>query len=165
MVLVDGGLAVVRLRKQRWLEVATGATQHDRPAWDVPRSPYGLDVAFLLLCTWLSGPDGLHSFSSPWPDERPARRTLQRWLRRLAPRASQWLQAIRLALLSNVAPRPLEDLLPAGGIPPPERGRHQQPLSAEAWALRDGGWLTKVAPEQGITGRSLLVEARRRWPQ
>src|SRR5690606_31533825 len=74
-----------RLVKQRWKHVATGRTVHARPAWDLPNSPYGLDVVFVLIALWLLAVTGLHRLDWPWADDRPSRRTVQRWLARLAP--------------------------------------------------------------------------------
>ena len=157
-------LQLLLLIKQRWLHVETGATRHDRPVWDIPGSPYGLDLVFVMLYVWMTTPTDLPTMSSPQEPQRPVTRTLKRWLARFSPDAPRWVHAIRQELISRVAPRPLEDLIPAGGIPPPA-DRWRKPLPKRSEWLRDGGWLTKeVAPLLPMTGCSLLVEARRRWP-
>lgn len=158
-------LRLCLLIKQRWLHVETGTTRHDRPAWDVPHSPFGLDVAFFLLGLWLLGVQGLYRLDWPWSSERPSRRTVQRWYARLRPDGARWQQAIRHALIDLVAPRHLEEILPAGGIPPPE-GRARRSRDIAQWCqLPSGAWLiTEAARSLSTSIRSLLVVARRRWP-
>jgi hypothetical protein len=155
---------VGRLRRQRWLRAVTKESRHDRPAWDVPNSAFGLDIMFVLLNVWLGGLVGLLHAQWPWTALRPSRRTVQRWAARLAPDAGPWLVAIRLACIELAAPRPLEENLPTGGIPPPvgRSRRHSNPASASQ--LRCSGWiLQSVARALCMPIRTLLTEARRRW--
>ena len=156
------------LRKQRWRHRITGKTRHDRPWYDVPRHRYGFDVALVVLAAWLLTDAGLHAVDWPWSDDRPATRTVQRWAAELAPHAGTWLQASRQRLVDYVAPRPLEDLLPAGGIPPPRgaRSRSSQGDAVQARQLRDVVWLHEnVARALCIPLRLLLGVARWRWPK
>ena len=159
------GLCLLLLVKQRWLHVDTGTTRHDRPVWDTPGSHYGLDVMFVVIYVWVTSGLGLHRVDWPWNTESPSRRTVQRQVQRLAADAATWEQAIKTALIEFVAPRHLEELLPAGGIPPPKgrTGRSQDSTFADK--LYGGVWLTnELAQNLSITVRSLLVLARRRWP-
>ena len=150
------------LKKQRWQEVSTKRTVHDRPLWELAWSSSTIDVVFLTLTAWLLSKDGLHRVAWPWSDEPPSRRTAQRWLERLRPDALRWQHAIRLAVIDRLAPRPLEEFLPTGGIPPP-KGRHTSQESAAVWQLHSGLWLLNRAAQQlGIPVSTLLVEARRR---
>lgn len=164
--LIGGRLLPIRLDKQRWLHVETRRTLHDRPAWDSPHAGYALDVVVLTLVAWLMSRRGLHAVDWPWDDaEAPSRRTVQRWATALAPLAERWLQHTRLRLIEHVAPRPLEDLLPAGGIPPPvgARLRHQNGV-VSAGQLRDVTWIIQNAAQAlSIPIRALLVVARWRW--
>ena len=159
-------LVWLKLRKRRWLHVATGTTCHSRPDWDVPNSPYGLDVAFYVLGVWLLAVHGLHHVAWPWSAqhaERPSRRTAQRMLQRIAPDADRWLTGLRLALIDLVAPRPLEEILPAGGIPPPEGCNHVTQGSAHACKLRGAVWIANCGVRSlPISMRRLLGVARRR---
>lgn len=168
VTVVDDQLACVVVHKQRWLEVATGRTCHDRPVWDAPNSRYGFDVVVLTLAAWLLGAVGLHATDWAWDDDRPARRSVQRWAADLARHADDWLQRSRRRLVEHVAPRPLEELLPAGGIPPPAgaRVRNRQGDVAVAGQPRDVVWLLKnTAHALCIPLRKLLVVARWRWPR
>lgn len=164
--LVYGKLCPILLLKQRWLH-PDGTTTHDRPVWESPRCGYALDVVVLTLHTWLLAADGLHATDWPWDDsEHPSRRTVQRWAAALGTDADAWLHQARRRILDHVAPRPLEDLLPAGGIPPPEgaRLRQSQGAVADASKLRDVVWLLKNAAQAlCIPLRALLVVARWRW--
>ena len=163
-VVEHDGLRRIRLRKQRWRHAPSGRTRHDRPAWDVPGSPYGLDVVFTVIGLWLLGTVGLQRVDWPWHGDRPSRRSVQRWTRRLVPQADAWLHAIRLACIALAAPRPLEENLPTGGIPPPEGRSRRYQDTASAWRLRSSGWLLNSAARSlSKPIRTLLVEARRRW--
>lgn len=166
-VVHDTGLVRLRLHKRRWRHAELGTTCHTRPFWDVPHSPYGLDVSFYVLGAWLLAVRGLHHVAWPWSHqhpERPARRTAQRMLRRLAPDADGWLLGLRLALIDLVAPRPLEEILPAGGIPPPEGRNHVTQGSAHvAGKLRGAVWIANCGVQSlPISMRRLLGVARRR---
>ncbi len=139
LTIVDDTLVWITLHKQRWLNRPTGRTRHDRPVYDIPGSPFGFDVVVTVLAAWLLGTIGIHNVAWPWDDERPAARTVQRWAARLAPHAQGWLQRARTRIIEHVAPRPLGDLLPTAGIPPPEgaRLRNSQGKVATAGQLRD----------------------------
>lgn len=161
-IRVPRGLRRILLKKQRWLEVATGRTVHDRPLWELAWSNSTVDIVFLAVGAWLLSEEGLYRVAWPWPDDRPSRRTAQRWLERLRPDALRWQHAIRLAVIDHLAPRPLEEFLPTGGIPPP-KGRHPSQKSAAVMQLHRGLWLLNQAAQQlGIPASTLLVEARRR---
>lgn len=166
LLFVDQGrLQPVLLLKQRWRHVSSGTTRHDRPFWDVPNQRFAADVVVLTLAAWLVAGNGLHHTDWPWASERPARRTVQRWAAHLAPHAGRWLQHTRERILDFVAPRPLEDLLPTGGIPPPRRVRAFSQENVHACKLRDVVWLIEnVAQSLSILVADLLGVARWRWP-
>jgi hypothetical protein len=159
-------LVRLTLHKRRWRQFETGITCHSRPSWDVPHSPYGLDVVFYVLGAWLLAVRGLHHIAWPWSQqhpERPARRTAQRMLYRLAPHADRWLLGLRLVLTDIVAPRPLEKILPTGGIPPPKGCTHITQRSASAGKLVGAVWIADCGVQSlCISMRRLLGVARRR---
>ena len=157
-------LCRITLAKQRWRHRLTGETRHDRPIWDIPGSPYGLDVVFFLLAHWLLGVVGLHRLSWPWTDPRPSRRTVQRWRRRLTPQATDWLFALQSTLVDAVAPKSIDEILPTEGIPPP-RGRVQRDGAAQERELQSSTWLiTKGAHALSISIRVILARAASRLP-
>jgi hypothetical protein len=107
---------------------------------------------------------GLHRLSWPWTDPRPSRRTVQRWRRRLTPKAPAWLFALQSTLTDAVAPKPLDEILPTEGIPPP-RGRIQRDGAAKDYELQSSTWLiTKGAHALSIPIRALLARAASRLP-
>lgn len=166
-VLVNWQLRRWLLRKQRWRHVETGQTRHDRPWYDVPGHRYGFDVTIGALAAWLVSEAGLHNLPWPWTAPRPSTRTVQRWAAGLAPHADRWLQRSRTRIVDHVAPRPLEELLPAGGIPPPRGARScssQSDFATDASKLREVTWLHEnVARALCISLRQLLGVARWRW--
>ncbi|MFN8624299.1 MAG: hypothetical protein U0869_26445 [Chloroflexota bacterium] len=162
---LDGGeLVDAVLRKQRWLHVETGRTEHDRPPDQVGRRRYAAVVIVVALAGWLLGADGVHRHD-PLLDglrERPAARTLQRWRARAADYAADLVQAVRLAWLA-LKPRQAGDDVP-GGIPPPLhpgpwRGRPEVARLSSALSMVLG---CAIALHQA--GASLLAEAKRRLP-
>lgn len=117
-VLHGRRLFQIEVSKQRWLW-PDGHTSHDRPAEDVGWSRYGLLVAFASVWAWLSSPGGLAHVSWPWEDdERPSRRSVQRWLACLLEDALAWQAAIRSTVVDALAPRLIDEWFPAG-LPPP----------------------------------------------
>lgn len=125
--LDDERLAVLRLAKPRWRDPATNETVHTPPPGDLGLRYSGLIVA-LQLFAWIDAGIGLHRFEALFQalDDRPSRRTVQRWLARLRPRALVLQQHARGVVFRFVGkPRPLDMLFP-GGIPPP-RGPWREP--------------------------------------
>jgi hypothetical protein len=159
---LDGPLLTIRLIKRRWKHVATDSTVHSRPCWDLPYRRFGLDVMTVALFLWLFGEHGLHRAKLPW--SRPEPRTLQRWAAALAPHARRWLQQARAQFLDLVAPRHLEEVMPAGGIPPPAaRFVHRDSFACR---LGDVVWThNQTAQSLCMPIRQLLVVARWRWPE
>ncbi len=165
-LLSGAGLARLTVHKQRWKEVATGRTCHSRPGWEAAWSSFGLCVVMTLVGLWLTASEGLHRLSWPWPRDRPARRTLQRWMRLLRPDAQTWMQAIRLAAIDLTSPRPLDEIVPVEGIPPPGQGarRRTQSPSQDSHLAEGIGILNEVARQESIEIRTVLAEAKARWP-
>lgn len=165
-VLVGRVPCKILLIKQRWLNTRTGETRHDRPVWDRPGCPYAMDVVLAVLLVWLDATVALRDLRWRWDDLRPDPRTARRWAAHLRPHAHSWLQASRTYFIDLVSPRPLDDVLPAAGIPPP-RGRRcrSQEVVAHAGKLSDVIWLhEKVAHALSISLRTLLEGAGWRWP-
>lgn len=162
----DGGRVV--LWKRRWLSTADGAsprTVHSRPPDDLASVWFSATVVVLKLWAWLDGAAGLYTYAEPDCVRQlgGSRRTVQRWLGRALPLATQTLQAIRRAVIERSEPRPMEQLFPRG-IPPPEklRRRHWRvPASVyntwQACALLLGG-----AIALNVNAPVLLAEARGR---
>jgi len=135
--LKEGRLVELRVRKPRWLEVATNTTVHTDPPGDLGLRYSGLVVALQLL-VWIDGALGLHRFSALFPDldVRPHRRTVQRWLARLRPHGLELQHGARRALLRRFdTPRSLDTLFPGGLSPPPTRRRRPWREPETVWQL------------------------------
>lgn len=166
--MVGGHLGRVWLRKQRWLDPATGRTCHSRPPDDVPWLHFCTLVIALKLWSWLDGGRGVASAPAGVLDlqDRPSARTAQRWQARALPYAMEFQQAIRLAIIERCEPRPVETLFP-GGLSPPDllmrRSWRDPPALDKLWralALLLGGAIRLSVP-----AAVLLAEARGRWDE
>ena len=170
-VLDHGELVKVHLRKQRWLETATGRTRHSRPPWEEAWTAFGLCAVMTAMHAWLFATHGLHKVAWPWASARPSRRSAQRWRTRLRLDGRAWMVAIREAAIDLLTPRPLDEIVPVGGLPrgrepPPGAGASPpNPDSSQDRHLAEGVWLlTEVARQQSIEIRTVLAEAKLRWP-
>ena len=164
-ILVSGVPQRRRLRKRRWLCVATGGTCHSRPPDEWGAAYFCWLFVLLKLWPWLNGGAGLHNTDevSHALDEHACRRSVQRWLRRASEKALEIQQAIRNALIERCEPRPVEHLFP-GGLSPPEsltRRRWREPESV-ACLHRALTMLFAGAVELGTPTTVLLAEARGR---
>lgn len=129
--LDDGKLVRLRVRKPRWRDPATNASTHTPPPDDL-RLRFSALVVALQLFGWLDAAVGVHAFDALFRslDDRPSRRTVQRWLRRFAARALEWQQAARTVLLRRDDKPTAPDRLFPGGVPPPparRRGPWREP--------------------------------------
>lgn len=162
--LCGGELVGGVVHKQRWLEVATGITEHDRPPDQVGRRQYTAIVIVVALAGWLLGSAGVHAHE-PLLDglrERPAPRTLQRWRANAIFHAADLAHGVRLTWLA-LKPRQAGDDVP-GGIPPPVhpgpwRGRSEVERLASALSMALG-----FAVALNKSSASLLAEVWRRHP-
>ena len=118
--LAHGKFVQIPLAKPRWRLKGTNVTQHTRPPDDLGLR-YSAIVVVAELWAWLDVSLGLHRYTSfPGLENRPARRTVRRWLDRALPLPFQ--QHVRSVLLDHDEPRLVERLFPAG-LPPPSSSR------------------------------------------
>ena len=124
--LIDGRLVQLVLDKQRWRLRGTNYTRHSRPPDDLGRR-YTATVIAIGLFAWLDAGLGLHRHAALFEDldDKPSRRTLQRWLSAALPWGTALQHHLRGVLLDLPESRPPEDLFP-GGVPPPARDRRQR---------------------------------------
>ena len=121
-MLYRGRLVRRRMWKARWLDPKAGRTCHSRPPDDVASLSCCTLIVVLCLWSWMDGEEGVHRCQALLEDfeDRPAPRTVQRWMSRAQPFAMRIQQAIRLAVIERSEPRPMERMFP-GGLSPPER--------------------------------------------
>ncbi len=153
------------LHKHRWALSDHSLTKQDHPPDQLGLHFDALVVA-LCLWAWLDAAVGLLHFELPFegPEERPSRRTIQRWLGRAIPHGLLLQQFVREIVLVNCEPRPLEDLFPRGLAPPLS-------LSRRRWSQPEGTehlWRALTLLLQGsvaldVRTASLLAEVLRRW--
>ncbi|MCP4239189.1 MAG: hypothetical protein GY772_01370 [bacterium] len=142
-----------------WLEVATGQTVHSRHPSEFVGASATIDSVFRVVARLVDG----EPHASPrgqLPTGQPSRRTAQRWRAGLLTKAQEWMHCIRLALINRLVPRPLEELFPLNGVPPPTplRARSDVPFRH----LRDALWLLfEGARRSNLSVHTLLVAARR----
>lgn len=161
-VLHRDQLQRVVVYKQRWLW-PDGTTTHGRPPQDISWSRYGLLLVFGAVWTWLSSPVGLHHTAWPWRADRPARRSVQRWLARLLENALAWQVALRGAVVDALVPRLIDEQFPAGLPPPGGIARWRADPARRVSLLADGlGLLENRTVLDEPIRNAVLAEARRR---
>lgn len=149
--------------KQRWRLRGTTTTCHSRAPDDLGLRYSALIVA-LELFAWLDAALGVHAYVSLFEDleERPSRRTVQRWLVRLRPEGLALQHQVRAAVLARMEPRPFEALFPGGLSPPATSGRRWRGPHEVSQLHRALAILFGSAISLGCPASSLLAEARRK---
>jgi hypothetical protein len=161
--LVAGELRRVQVHKQRWRRRGTTETRHSRPPDDLGRVAFCSLVVIAALWGWLDSGQGLHAHESALPAlaERPARRTVQRWLQRALPHADETALAMRRAVIERSEPRPMESHIGGGLSPPADRRRWADP-SATSKIHSGLCLLLRAAVALAVPVSVLLAEARGR---
>jgi len=160
-VLHLGELTTITVRKKRWRLRDRSKTCHSRPPDNIG-SRYCTLVIAVSLAAWLDAALGLHSFALPYDtaEDRPSRRTLQRWLRAAIPFALPLQQVLYKAALQRCGPR-WEEFVPRGH-PPPRESRWPDPN--QVFTLQRGLAATLITSMKLKEPTAiLLAEARRGW--
>ena len=164
-VVSSTGPLRLRLWKRRWRDKGSGGTTHSRPPDELGRLSVCSLTFALLVFSWLSAVGGAahHQAAAPGLEQLRSRRTLQRWVRRSAPRTLESQQAIRLAIIERSEPRPMERLFPAGVSPPEQLVlRPWRDPQATGILWRGLAMFFTAAVRLTIAEPVLLAEARRR---
>jgi|GEM_PF-1472467 len=168
-VLKCGAPVVIRLYKHRWKETTTGRTVHDRPPDDPLLVRFCTLILFLRVWAVVSSPVGFHNRKEVYEGLESgcgSDRTVQRWTARAMKDAMEIQQAIRLAIIEKVEPRPVERLF-EGGLSPPHVVTQRRWQSSQKLKLLYRGYamLLVTARELATHASYLLAGARRRWPK
>jgi hypothetical protein len=139
-MLVGGAPVKVRLYKHRWRLAGTNETCHSRPPDDPVLLRCCTLIAFLVVWAWVSSPMGLHRHEAALEglEGVVSERTVQRWTARAMSEALEIQQAIRLAVIEESEPRPVESMF-EGGLSPVllgEKGSGPRVSSPETGRLR-----------------------------
>lgn len=166
-MLVEGEPVEVRLFKHRWRLVGTNETVHGRPPDDPALVRCCTLIVFLVVGGWVSSPVGLYRREEVVAglEGSVSERTVQRWASRAISEGLSIQQAIRLVIIEEAEPRPVESLF-EGGLSPPDaviKRRWRCPADVEAlW--RAYAMLLVACEKLARHASSLLAGARRRWP-
>lgn len=167
-MLAGGEPVAVRLRKHRWLDTTTGMTCHSRPPDDPELLRFCTLIVFLRVWAWVNSPVGFHrrrEVHEGLESGCGSDRTVQRWASRAMSEAMEIQQAIRLSIMEESEPRPVESLF-RGGLSPPDAvmKRSWRSLSAIEILWRAYAMLLVAARKLAKHASCLLAGARRRWP-
>lgn len=151
--------------RRRWLLRGTTRTVQDHGPDEVLGTRGSLLVVAVKLWTYLSSGRGVQTYDEVVDDleQVGARRTVQRWLRGLAPSALRLQQALRTAVIERLEPRPVEDLFPGGVSPPWSVGCRRWKAPEGVYSLATAlTFLFAGALALRTTATVLLAEAHRR---
>jgi len=167
-MLVDGNPEPILVYKHRWVHKAFGYTVHSRP----PDDPVLIRFCSLILMlrVWgvVNSTMGFHNRRELFEGLENgcgSDRTVQRWVSRALDNGMEIQQAVRLYLIEESEPRPVERLY-VGGLSPPDAvisRRWKSPANLET--LYAGyAMLLVTASKLYKHASTLLAGARRRWP-
>lgn len=167
-VLVGGAPARMRLSKHRWRLAGSNETVHSRPPGDPELLRFCTLIVFLRVWGWMSSPVGFHrrrEVHGGLESGCGSDRTVQRWAARAMSEALEIQQAVRLSIIEESEPRPVESLF-RGGLSPPDavmKRRWLSPADVETlW--RACAMLLVATRKLARHASTLLAGARRRWP-
>jgi hypothetical protein len=167
-MLVDGAPVAVLLLKHRWKNTITGRTVHSRPPDDPVLLRFCTLIVFLRVWAWVSSPVGFHrrrELCEELESGCGSDRTVQRWTARALEEAMEIQQAIRLSIIEESEPRPVESLFDGGLSPPHVVTRKRWKTPTGLGILYRGYAMLLVTAKKLATHASyLLAGARRRWP-
>ena len=167
-VLVNGRPARVRLHKHRWIDTVSGRTVHSRPPDDPVLIRFCTLIVVLRVWAFVSLSVGFHhrwEVLEGLESDCGSDRTVQRWTARALAEGMEIQQAIRLSIIEEAEPRPMESLF-EGGLSPPNAVTHKRWMSpTNLESLWRGFAMLLVASRKLAKHASyLLAGARRRWP-
>jgi hypothetical protein len=158
----------VRIYKHRWIHTETGETTHSRPPDDPVMVRFCSLIVMLRIWGWVSSSVGFHQRTEVFEgleSDCGTDRTVQRWTRDAMLNGIDVQQAIRLAIIEEREPRPVEKLFDGGLSPPDAVTKRRWKSSQKLIKLYRGyGMLLVAASELAKHASYLLAGARRRMP-
>jgi hypothetical protein len=167
-MLVSGVPTRVRIYKHRWIHTETGKTMHSRPPDDPVMVRFCSLIVMLRIWGWVSSSVGFYNRTEVFEGldtDCGSDRTVQRWTRDAMLNGIAVQQAIRLAIIEEREPRPVEKLFD-GGLSPPDAVTKRRWKSSENLNTLYRGYamLLVTARELAQHASYLLAGARRRMP-
>ncbi|MFH1468991.1 MAG: hypothetical protein ABIO70_31685 [Pseudomonadota bacterium] len=159
------GLWKQNIYRRRWRLAGTTQTSQDHCPDEVLGTRVSVLTLTLKLWVYLSSGHGVQTYDEVVEDLEGvgARRTVQRWLRGLAPSGLRLQQALRTAVIERLEPKPVEDLFPGGVSPPWSIGCRRWKAPEEVYSLATAlTFLFAGALALKTTATVLLAEAHRR---
>jgi len=167
-MLVSGLPKKIRVYKHRWIHTETGKTKHSRPPDDPVMVRFCSLIVMLRIWGWVSSTAGFHNRTEVFEgleSDCGTERTVQRWTRDAMYNGIAVQQAIRLSIIEEREPRPVEKLFDGGLSPPDAVTKRRWKSSEQINALYQGYAMLLVAARELAKHASyLLAGARRRWP-
>lgn len=167
-MLSKGQPGQIRLHKHRWINTVTGRTVHSRPPDDPVLIRFCTLIVVLRVWAWVNSSVGFCHRQEAFEALETgcgSDSTVQRWTARAMEEGMEIQQAIRLSLIEEAEPRPMESLF-EGGLSPPDAVTHKRwksPSNLETlW--RGYAMLLVAARKLAKHASYLLAGARRRWP-
>jgi hypothetical protein len=168
-MLVSGKPLTVCVFKHRWIHKVTGKTCHSRPPDDPVLVRFCTLIVVLRIYAAVSSKSGFCNRPEAFEGLETgcgSDRTVQRWTSRAVENGMEILQAIRLSIIEESEPRPMERLFD-GGLSPPDavmRRRWKSPLLLRQMYL--GYEMLLVTARTFLRHASILLAgARWRWPK
>lgn len=168
-MLMCGLPAKVCVYKHRWRHKKTEKTTHSRPPDDPRWVRFCTLIVMLRVWACVSSTLGFHNRKEAYEGLETgcgSERTVQRWTSRGISNGMEIQQAIRLMLIEESEPRPMERLF-EGGLSPPDavmKRRWKSPQNHHRLYL-GFAMLLDTARRVAKHASRLLAGARRRWPK
>jgi hypothetical protein len=168
-MLARGFAKKICVHKHRWIHKETGATMHSRPPDDPYLVRYCTLIVVLRIWGWVSSYTGFHNREEAFEEletDCGSERTVQRWTSRAMSNGMEIQQAIRLALIEESEPRPMERLF-EGGLSPPDAVMKRRWVSPQNLGRLYLGFAMLLVAARRLAKHAscLLAGARRRWPK
>jgi len=165
-MLVSGRATKVCVYKHRWIHTETGKTIHSRPPDDPVLVRFCTLIVVLRIWAWVSSSVGFYKRKEVFEGLETgcgSDRTVQRWTRRAVASGVAIQQAIRLSLIEESEPRPVERLFD-GGLSPPDAVMNRRWKSSKTLSHLYLGYAMLLVASSKLAKHAsyLLAGARRR---
>ena len=168
-VLVRGQARKICVYKHRWIHKRTRETTHVRPPDDPCLVRFCTLIVMLRVWASVNSELGFHNRGEAYEGMETgcgSDRTVQRWTSRMMSKGMEIQQAVRLMLIEESEPRPMERLF-EGGLSPPDAAMKRRWTSPQNHLRLYHGFAMLLVASRKLAKHAscLLAGARRRWPK